>query len=352
MKLVAAKSFRAPITDIQRDGFSYTDSIFDRLDEDPSYDQVEQAIGQLAEIRVLSQWAIGDILVFVRYRAQFTPKGVWYKQGDVWPPELFEFVNQNYRLKLSQEQAEVAEFLSWTTYRYERFWLLQRGNELRLWQRNAQDWLTDDAFESYVRKLSNDLSTLLDYTSLMQYYHTSSAFPYGKRHAHISWTAHNEVSLIAGQQVAPSLRGLERLEAKREIAPALLEDYESRDMIHVSQLREEKRRLVQAMMGYLWEAPPPSCLYVVDLADQQRYVALRFTQNPAPALAQAMQTILSAVLPHIMGRPPAGIPLTLEGDSIRMLNGDTVATFENTDKGVVTTALSALVGRLRLIIPQ
>lgn len=344
-----------PLSDLQRDSESFLNDRLDHLTSDPTYDQVLQVIGELAEIKLRAQWAIGDVLVFMRYCAQFTLKGVWRKAGDGWPSELLEYVRQEYHCALSRQEAEVGEFLCWTAYHYPDFWLLERGDEVRLWQRNAREWLDDESFETYIRNLSGDLREVLDYSSLILYYHTSSAFPWSARRQHVSWTAHAEVANIAGQKVESHLRGLERLEAKRELAPKLLEEYEERNMVTVPQLRQEKRTIAEHLRGWMWEAPPPDCLYVVDMLDGQRYAALRLPAASSPALRLAQQIVLNGAIPHMnpaWGARLSSMPLTLEGDSIRMLSGDIVVTFENIDKGCVSAALSALTARLRLIVPH
>lgn len=344
------------LSSIQRDAQAFTDSVLDHLEEQPSFDQVEQIIGQLAELKTLSQWAIGDVLVFVRYRSQFTPKGVWFKNSqDEMPDELIEFVHEQYNCTLSEPEVEVKDLLSWTTHRYERFWLLIRGSEVRLWERNSIEWINDLAFEDYVRQLGGRLRELLDYNSLLTYYHTSAAFPCSQRRPHISWTAHAEVTNIAGQQVPLSVHGLDRLEAKSQIAPRLLEEFEKQEVTTVTELRDAKHEMAQKALGYFWESDVPAYLYVIDADSGKRYQALRFNEKTTTAAspgAQAAKRILTATTgTGGYGSTSHTFPMQLVGDEITMLNGEVIASFVNQEVPVVASALSALTVRLKLIVP-
>lgn len=337
------------ITDIQRDSQAFTDAILNTLETNPSVDQVEQFIGQLAEIKTLSQWAIGDVLVFMRYFSQFTPRGVWRMINSQWPPELVGVVHERFDQNLQEEEPETKEWLSWMTHRYERFWVLVRGDEVRLWERNSIDWLDDVAFEEYVRQLSGRLREVLDYNSLLVYYYTSSAFPCSTRHPHISWTAHSEVTHIAGQQVPATVRGLARLEAKSEIAPKLLNEFEEQDITTVTKLRSIKREMAQKATGYYWDTDVPEFLYVVDNESGARYAALRFKDNLTASGIEGARKIIDTATIH--GYSPYAFPYELAGDDVRMLSGEVIATFENADIPIVTTALSALAAKLKFIIP-
>lgn len=344
------------LSDIQRDGQLFTESVLDHLEQELTFDQVEQVIGQLAEIKTLSQWAIGDVLVFVRYRSQFTPKGVWLKRpnGEM-PPDLIEFVKEHYDCGLEQRNVEVKELLSWTTVRYERFWLLVRGSEVRLWERDSTEWLNDMAFEDYVRQLSGRLRELLDYNSLLTYYHTSAAFPWSQRRPHISWTAHAEVTNIAGHKIPLTVRGIDRLEAKAEIAPQLLQEFEERDITNVVALRDAKREMTQQALGYFWETEIPARIYIVDAQTGKRYEAVRFsslaTTIGTPASEAAKRIVAASSSLHSYGQVTHTFPMQLVGDEVTLLNGEVVAKFANQEVPIVATALCALSARLKLIVP-
>jgi hypothetical protein len=337
-------------TDLAR--FNPAVDIIEHLDRDSSLETVVQEIGGLVQEIADRQWMIGYILLFLRYRAEFSDSVVFeWTDEKVWPPELYEFIKQRFGKTLSGMTGEMTEFIHWSCYRYdaEGFWILARPGEIRVWIKGTTTGLTEDAYEDFVSNIADVLRGMTVHRdTLANYYRTAACFPPSKIEPLLAWTIHFEVGNLAGGEVDEGLTGIDRLEAKAEIAQQklkqLLQEYERLTVTVVRQLQADNQR---ERLGFRWLPPAPTRLLVqtgdAALNGAGAATGLTFVNHDDPDVAYAIRSICWYA---DCGPWAKNIKLIIKGDSLELPDGRQVATFNGQDMDI-EPALSWLANKMK-----
>ena len=194
----------------------------DHLAQDPSWETVVEAIGSFVNIRDAAQWMIGDVLVFIRERINFNPIDIFDWDGDEIPEAVIKVVYDRYGCRIDSGQG--VDWLCWHTIRFDDFWLLCRPGEIRLWEKN-QDEFSEVQFSQYLEQIETRLRVELGSKNLYKYYRTSFCFTRTHRWPH-SWTWHYETTNLAAGEIRDGLLGQERLKSISVRALNLAEELE------------------------------------------------------------------------------------------------------------------------------
>jgi hypothetical protein len=310
------------------------------LDGEPTFHNVESRISDLAGVENASRWLIGYTLVFWRARANFHTirTFVWDGNGD-FPPEVHRFVRERYGVRIDTAPERV-EFVCWQSLRWEKFWILYRPGEIRIWERQDRIEWTDERFDQQLYLLSGQLHAQLNEKTLNNYYRTALMFPPSAQHPLLSWTWHFEQANKAGQD--PRLAGL--VGEERQLLQAAIAQYnaemdETNGRVKVQDIREDIRQGKVNGRGWDWYIPPPAVIEVVSTTAGESIVALELTNHPA------CQAILGATgLTRYNGKYPE---LWLAGDQVEDSDGNVVARCPNLDDDTVGRAIVDLAGTMK-----
>ncbi|MBD3261070.1 MAG: hypothetical protein GF334_05210, partial [Candidatus Altiarchaeales archaeon] len=224
--------------------------ILQTVGQDPSFDVVETTITQFLTTKNISQWAIGDILVYIRKRSGFTPVlEVENTNGNI-PEQVLEMVRDHYRVRL--DTGVKGEFLYWTTLEFPRFMILQSQSTTAIWERNGSG-LSDPDWDSYVETLSRRLSTILDGKTLHTYYQTSNYFLVRQRMIEErSWTWHYRATLLLNSR----LGGTQVPHREKQIALGeIVEDLNNREIATVTGIKREHKFEKEQAQPFRWYMP-------------------------------------------------------------------------------------------------
>lgn len=101
------------------------------LDTDPAYDMVEGLLADIISAKNASQWLIGDLLVFLRFRTDYQTIKIFNWSG-AYSKELVDFIRDEYRVDLDLETKDRQEFLQWEVVKFPKFWLLIEPDEVKV----------------------------------------------------------------------------------------------------------------------------------------------------------------------------------------------------------------------------
>jgi hypothetical protein len=227
------------------------------INEDQSIQTVSEVIQTILDDINQKQWMIGDILVFLRFRAEHAPLAEFgIPEGEIWPAELLGFLDQrHFRI----EQGVKDEILHWQRLTFEDIIVLYDDNRVMIWQKTGGGFQTDKRFDDYLGHLSKMLSARLNGKTLWSYYITSHTYPTSKRIEDVSWTTHfdnRNLAAIRARNTEHNPYTPERL------AQLQLEELVDSGLALSTLIREDIKREKQEERGYKWYLPLPHQLKI------------------------------------------------------------------------------------------
>lgn len=321
--------------------------ILDQLDESPLIQTVEEVVGRLFATQNFSQWTIGNILVFMRYKPMFKTVDVLRWQGE---PENVPGHVLDSLAKLTGKRhinfPEPEEFVFWQVFKMGDIWVLKYSsqdnlphNEFRIWKRNEEVFERgDDDFDIYMRELEKRLRSVIEVKSLSSYYRTALCFPPSQQ-GRESWTFHYELVNLTSKQIPSELSGEDRIREHRKLTRLELERRQQMGDTRVESVRATIADRSRRRRGFTWWLPPQKAFYIRDAVNQEIYPVIEFYENVDPEITIAMLVyagMLKANMPKVFH-------LTWDHeDLIDDRSGEKVARIVNQDKSGVAQALVTL----------
>lgn len=320
-------------------GQDYDDSlasILAAIDSNPDVETIAQTITDLEVSREEIYWKIGDILVFIRERWNYSLVGE-YGYSEPWPDEAWGFLRE---VGIDRSAVfEKGKFLVWDTYRHGPIMVLVKpGQDIRIWQQSNNLPQGEDAFIRYLAILEEALRKMINVKTLSNYFRTAYTFPPDARIQN-SWTFHYEVSNWVGRQI-----GAVDLEQRRLLAAAKLEELQEQGVTTVTGVRQLKRENEDRERGYSFRFLELPDLAIVDTETGEIQVALRYIAHPT----HYQQVLRSAGL--ITGSNLFRLNFVWNGKQLLTGDGDPVAECPNPDHPIAERALVLLAGKMGWII--
>jgi len=328
------------------------DRLLFMLDEDPNWETAIGWASMLSTITSLSQWAIGDMLYFMKHRWAHETIAVFEYDGNgtPWPETLYDFIQKRYGLNLtvllSNPENHIIDFLGWTAYQFDKFWLLVGFKEIRIWHHTGKDTPTEKEWEDTIAAHFTPHLSEINEKTAWAYYAASAAWPRDKRRLHVRWTAHFELRNMLASDVDDKLEGDDRHFAAGKLADEQMSDWEKEGKkITPTFVRQERTRRVAERRGYEWHLPIPECLTVRQIGGEQPglYRAIVFQTDDYEFFSYV--AFHSGLIKQVTS---SSFRIIVRGDSlIDETSGEVMATLENLDIDAVDQAISALIKRLR-----
>jgi len=328
------------------------DRLLFMLDDDPQWETAISWASMLSTVSSLSQWAIGDMLYFMKHRWSHETTAIFEYDGDntPWPEGLYEFIQKRYNLSLtallSNPENRIIDFLGWTAYQFDKFWLLVGFKEIRVWHHTGRDTPTEREWEDTIAQHFTAYLGEINEKTAWAYYAASAAWPRDRRRLNVRWTAHFELRNMLAPDVDARLDGDERHFAAGALADDQMSRWEQEGKkITPTFVRRERARKVTERRGFEWELPIPKYLTVRQIGGEKpgQYRAFVFQTND--------YEFFSYIAFHV------GLIKQVTSSSFRIIvrgnklfdekSGEIMATLENLDIEAVDLAVSALIKRLR-----
>lgn len=314
-----------------------TRQVIYQLDQDPTFDMVETLIGQFTHIRDLTKWMIGDILFFLRFRANYETVKIFQWNNSDLPDELAQYIRATYRVS-KDDLPKKEPFLFFQVIRTERFWLLFDRDEIRVWQKLDRPDLDDRAFHNYIQVLSLRFSGYWAKETFFNCYRTSAALPdMSKRLGH-PWSWFFEARNLTGGRVDEGLSGIDHHLAVAALMPGVIVELEENGHNYVSNVRGQIRVQNDQKNGFSWGAKVDSVF--IDTEEGQIVV---FEFNYSPTTDGAIRSILYNLQMWRYSERVELIWRDVEGVGILNLpSGELVATCPNQNHHLVAGQVAAL----------